>query len=155
MTHHLDVAVRREVVARWCALAEQRLLHLTELFETGRWRRYYSERAFLENVREAKKAVETWRTLSSALAAHRSAPSGAFPTERSAELIPLASAAPIAAPLVAASLAASRAATVEEAASSAPRVDLEALERALLASRPRPMDIAAVQQRYPLLRNTL
>jgi hypothetical protein len=64
MTHQLDVARGRGVVARWCALAEQRLEYLTELFETGRWRRYHSELAFLENIQEAKAAVETWRDLS-------------------------------------------------------------------------------------------
>jgi uncharacterized repeat protein (TIGR03809 family) len=64
MTHHLDVARGRDNAARWCALAEQRLEHLTELFETGRWRRYHSELAFLENIQEAKTAVEIWRDLS-------------------------------------------------------------------------------------------
>jgi uncharacterized repeat protein (TIGR03809 family) len=64
MTYRLDAARRRDIVARWCALAEQRLEHLTELFETGRWRRYHSERAFLENIQEAKAAVEIWRDLS-------------------------------------------------------------------------------------------
>ena len=64
MTHRLDVAGGRDVVARWCNLAEQRLEYLTELFETGRWRRYHSELAFLENIQEAKTAVETWRNLS-------------------------------------------------------------------------------------------
>jgi len=63
MTHPTDVARGRDIVARWCELAEQRLDHLTELFESGRWRRYHSERAFLENIREAKSAVETWRGL--------------------------------------------------------------------------------------------
>ncbi|UPJ61668.1 TIGR03809 family protein [Bradyrhizobium sp. 192] len=53
----------RDVAARWCALAEQRLQHLSEMFETGRWRRYHSEIAFLENIQEAKRAVETWRAL--------------------------------------------------------------------------------------------
>ncbi len=64
MTQQLDVARSRDVVARWCALAEQRLEHLTELFESGRWRRYHTELAFLENIQEAKAAVETWRDLS-------------------------------------------------------------------------------------------
>jgi uncharacterized repeat protein (TIGR03809 family) len=64
MTHRLDAARGRDIVARWCALAERRLEHLTELFETGRWRRYHTERAFLENIREAKAAVELWRDLS-------------------------------------------------------------------------------------------
>jgi hypothetical protein len=63
MTHRLDVARGRDTVARWCAFAEQRLEYLTELFETGRWRRYHSEVAFLENIQEAKTAVETWRDL--------------------------------------------------------------------------------------------
>jgi uncharacterized repeat protein (TIGR03809 family) len=65
MTQQLDVArSRRDVLARWCALAEQRLEYLTELFETGRWRRFHSELDFLENIQEAKAAVETWRDLS-------------------------------------------------------------------------------------------
>jgi uncharacterized repeat protein (TIGR03809 family) len=64
MTHQLNVARGRDVVARWCALAEQRLEYLTELFETGRWRRFHSELDFLENIQEAKAAVETWRGLS-------------------------------------------------------------------------------------------
>jgi uncharacterized repeat protein (TIGR03809 family) len=63
MTHPLDVARGRDIVARWCDLAEQRLDYLTELFETGRWRRFHSELAFLENIQEAKSAVETWRDL--------------------------------------------------------------------------------------------
>lgn len=63
MTHRQDVALGRDVAARWCALAEQRLEHLTEMFETGRWRRYHSELAFLENIQEAKRAVQTWRSL--------------------------------------------------------------------------------------------
>jgi uncharacterized repeat protein (TIGR03809 family) len=64
MTYQKDVAGGRGVVARWHALAERRLEHLTELFDTGRWRRYHSERAFLENIREARTAVENWRDLS-------------------------------------------------------------------------------------------
>jgi uncharacterized repeat protein (TIGR03809 family) len=63
MTHHVDVARGRDIVSRWCSLAEQRLEYLTELFETGRWRRFHSERAFLENIQEAKAAVELWRSL--------------------------------------------------------------------------------------------
>ncbi|MBR0908687.1 TIGR03809 family protein [Bradyrhizobium japonicum] len=67
MTHRQeairDVARGRDIAARWCALAEQRLEHLSEMFETGRWRRYHSEIAFLENIQEAKRAVQTWRAL--------------------------------------------------------------------------------------------
>ena len=67
MTHRQE-AVRsaapgRDLAARWCALAEQRLEHLTDMFETGRWRRFHSEIAFLENIQEAKRAVQTWKAL--------------------------------------------------------------------------------------------
>jgi len=62
MTHR-DVALGREIVARWCNLAERRLEYLTELWETGRWRRFHSELQFLQNIQEAKAAVETWRGL--------------------------------------------------------------------------------------------
>ncbi|MEH2628299.1 putative repeat protein (TIGR03809 family) [Bradyrhizobium sp. AZCC 1719] len=63
MAHPADVARGRNIVARWCSLAEQRLEYLTELFETGRWRRFHTEREFLENIQEAKAAVATWRDL--------------------------------------------------------------------------------------------
>lgn len=63
MTHRQSAAGSRDIAARWCALAEQRLEHLSEMFETGRWRRYHSEVAFLENIQEAKRAVQTWRAL--------------------------------------------------------------------------------------------
>jgi uncharacterized repeat protein (TIGR03809 family) len=65
MASQLDVAKGREIVARWCNLAEKRLEYLTELFDTGRWRRFHSEEAFLENIREAKSAVAAWRDLQS------------------------------------------------------------------------------------------
>jgi uncharacterized repeat protein (TIGR03809 family) len=63
MAQRSDLARAQEILDRWCALAEQRLDHLTELFETGRWRRYHSEISFLENIQEAKSAVETWRRI--------------------------------------------------------------------------------------------
>jgi uncharacterized repeat protein (TIGR03809 family) len=62
MTHR-DVARGRGIAARWCNLAERRLEYLTELFESGRWRRYHTELSFLENIQEAKAAVETWQDL--------------------------------------------------------------------------------------------
>jgi uncharacterized repeat protein (TIGR03809 family) len=88
MTHRQDVARGRALAARWCALAEQRLEHLTEMFETGRWRRFHSEIAFLENIREAKRAVQTWRALAAyeeapARSAIGTAPLGLFPTPSS------------------------------------------------------------------------
>ncbi|MFZ5736123.1 MAG: TIGR03809 family protein [Pseudomonadota bacterium] len=58
-----DAERGRALVERWCLLAEQRLDYLTELFESGRWRRFFGEREFLENIQDAKAAVESWRDL--------------------------------------------------------------------------------------------
>jgi uncharacterized repeat protein (TIGR03809 family) len=63
MTDQADLARGRTVVERWCLLAEQRFAYLTELYESGRWRRFHSERDFLDNVQEAKRALEAWRRL--------------------------------------------------------------------------------------------
>src|ERR1700704_3533349 len=65
MAQRVDVARGQEILERWCALAEQRLDHLTELFETGRWRRYHTQLSFLENIQEAKRRGEIWRRLAS------------------------------------------------------------------------------------------
>lgn len=44
-------------------LAERRLEHMTQLYETGRWRRYYSEAKFLSVIRETKAAADAWRRI--------------------------------------------------------------------------------------------
>ena len=45
---------------KWRALSERRRAHLVELYHSGRWKRYYSEQAFLERMREAIRASERW-----------------------------------------------------------------------------------------------
>src|SRR4051812_20249725 len=65
MAQRTDVDRGRAIIERWCALAEQRLDYLTELLETGRWCRFHTEADFVENFREAKIALETWRMLAS------------------------------------------------------------------------------------------
>jgi len=47
-------AAARGLADRWKALTQARLEYLTNLFESGRWRRFYSEADLLENIREAK-----------------------------------------------------------------------------------------------------
>lgn len=147
MTQLLDVALRRDLLARWCTLAEQRLQHLTDLFESGRWRRYYGERAFLENIKEAKKAVETWRALSGRPVARRDDASDSLRQARRPEALWRPSAPPTETVFADTDLAA-------EEAPSQLTVDLVALERALIAPPP-VADLATMEQRYPLLRNAL
>jgi uncharacterized repeat protein (TIGR03809 family) len=154
MTHRLDVAPRRDVVARWCDLAERRLEHLTELFETGRWRRYHSEVAFLENIQEAKSAVEIWRGLSMREASRDnpavdmswlSHTQAALPRVERLRDQPDRRPPP---PDVSMS-AEVPAHVVADEAPSAPAMDAPALDDV-----PAPT-LEAIEQRYPLLRNAL
>jgi uncharacterized repeat protein (TIGR03809 family) len=171
MTYRLDAARRRDIVARWCALAEQRLEHLTELFETGRWRRYHSERAFLENIQEAKAAVEIWRDLSRCEASRdqevfrgKSA-AGILSVGRAGLTPPRGRPLPgqvhrlppqpvqVAAqpPRRDASIAAEAVHVSSYDAPSVPTSGAPAFEPAAELTR----DIAPIQNRYPLLRNAL
>jgi uncharacterized repeat protein (TIGR03809 family) len=174
MAQRADVTRAQEILDRWCALAEQRLEHLTELFETGRWRRYHSEVSFLENIQEAKKAVETWRSIatregsldnsavdiswlngSKPVPPRRNPLSGYYvpPPPRRAEvrLVPAIVEAPIA-PAMSEEISESvvQAAVPEQTVSQdvppAPVID-DNWRQAL--------DLTAMQERYPLLRNAL
>jgi uncharacterized repeat protein (TIGR03809 family) len=168
MTHQLDVARGRNTVARWCALAEQRLEYLTELFETGRWRRFHSELAFLENIQEAKAAVGIWRDLSLREASrdnsavdfgwlgrtgatlprsqilhdpgHRMQPQVAVADERPASV---------------ASILSESDSHCAEKVPSAPATNETASDPAMDNASALTLDISAMQERYPLLRNAL
>jgi len=65
MTDTID-NLRDYQAARWRQLAEKRLEHITDLFVSGRWTRYFGESDFLEIVRQSKAAVESWRKLDGA-----------------------------------------------------------------------------------------
>nr|WP_298261154.1 TIGR03809 family protein [Bradyrhizobium sp.] len=157
MASQLDVAKGREIVARWCNLAERRLEYLTELFETGRWRRFHSEQGFLDNLREAKAAVETWRDLLSReasrdnraidlswIAGGRTAPPR-NELRRSPAPLPRMADVPILPPQEIVSILAAGGDTVSDVPSARP---LPADPIAAV------LDVAPVAARYPLLRNT-
>ena len=55
MSPHPNSVTGRQLVERWAALAETRLDYLTELFESGRWRRFHTEADFLDNIQEANR----------------------------------------------------------------------------------------------------
>jgi uncharacterized repeat protein (TIGR03809 family) len=155
MTSQTDAAKGREVVARWCNLAEQRLKYLTELFDSGRWRRFHSEETFLENIREAKIAVETWRDLLSREASRdnraidlswlgrsRTAlPLNEFRRDRIA--LPLVAKIPVAPP---------KEISVPPGGNASEPLAIEPLEEDKWAAV---LDLATIAARYPLLRNTL
>ena len=49
-----------ESVRKWHALAERRRRHFVELYRSERWRRYYSEEAFMLQMRDVIRNVEAW-----------------------------------------------------------------------------------------------
>jgi len=163
----MGVADGRDVVARWCTLAEQRLEYLTELFETGRWRRYHSERAFLENIQEAKTAVEIWRGLSAPKARDNSAVDvsrrgridARLPRETTSSDYSHRQSEPA---RIARELPPHEVSIVPETnhvnsdeAPSAPAMDTTTAEPASKNASELTLDIAVMQERYPLLRNAL
>ena len=169
MTHRMDVADGRDVVARWCTLAEQRLEYLTELFETGRWRRYHSERAFLENIQEAKTAVEVWRGLSTREASRdnsavdlswlgrRAAPHPVRATLPDQFDRPQSRLAQIAAelPVQDVSIVPETSHVNSDEAPCAPAMEATTTEGTSQNALELTLDIAVMQERYPLLRNAL
>src|SRR6059058_3045649 len=143
-----DVARGRNIVARWCNLAERRLEHLTELFET--WRDLLNREASLENT-----AIDlTW------LGRRRTTQLPRDTGYRQPVVRPKPPPAPIVAtPPVAVAprrdipadvLVAlkSRLAVADEAPSvpDAPTLDEMPLQ---------PLDLDTMKERYPLLRNML
>jgi uncharacterized repeat protein (TIGR03809 family) len=162
MTHRSDVVRGRKIVERWCALAEQRLDYLTNLFETGRWRRFYSETAFLENIREAKTAVESWRMLLTREGASDSLAVGTSWLDRRQVVPPRKQTIlrdELRQPLPRfLQIAVDR--TAPEPPVHPPSEDTRS-EQAEMASSTdgnvweRRLDLTVMQQRYPLLRNTL
>jgi uncharacterized repeat protein (TIGR03809 family) len=165
MTHQLDVARGRDIVARWCDLAEQRLEYLTELFETGRWRRYHSELAFLENIQEAKSAVEIWRDLATREASRDNSAIDISWLGRTRATLPRVERLrdqvhrpqpqlpeiPAEPPPSDVSMSAETERVSSDEAPSAPEMDAPAFDPVSELT----LDLAAMQERYPLLRNAL
>jgi uncharacterized repeat protein (TIGR03809 family) len=160
MTHQLDVAGSRDIVARWCSLAERRLEYLTELFETGRWRRFHSELAFLENIQEAKAAVETWRDLSTREASRDNAAIDMSWRVRTGAALPRGESwrdqARLAQPKAAGS-SAEQPPEISIVPKAAPVGVEEAFSAQATDDNPTELtrDVAAITERYPLLRNAL
>jgi uncharacterized repeat protein (TIGR03809 family) len=52
-----------EMSRQWCGVAERRLSYYTGLYQSGRWRRYYTPEAFAQRIIDVMKAVTVWRKL--------------------------------------------------------------------------------------------
>ena len=63
MTAPFDATRYQRTLERWRVLADRRLEHMTLLYDTGRWRRYFTEEKFLAIIRETKHAADQWHRL--------------------------------------------------------------------------------------------
>lgn len=63
MSGHDGFRFSPELARKWHALAVRRRDHYAELFQSGRWRRYFSEEGFVLLMREAVASVECWGAL--------------------------------------------------------------------------------------------
>lgn len=54
-----------DIALRWSNLADRRLAYYVSLYESGRWRRYFGEKQFLDRIRDVKRAAQDWDRLAS------------------------------------------------------------------------------------------
>jgi len=64
----LGMSERYESIARrWLALVERREQHFADLSQSGRWRRYYTQTEFLNEMRKVLQVRDQWRRLPASL----------------------------------------------------------------------------------------
>ncbi len=63
MTSNSYTQKNEEIARKWRALIQRRREHLTELYRNGRYKRYFTEQALLNQMRDAAKAAQEWDAL--------------------------------------------------------------------------------------------
>jgi len=63
MLDEKSVRTSLETVRKWHTLAERRRRHYVELYRSERWRRYFTEEAFLLRMRDVIQNAETWSSI--------------------------------------------------------------------------------------------
>ena len=70
MSEQIPRCMPAEITRRWRDLADRRRAHLIELYDTGRWKHYYTEEQLVARMREAIRLTEAWEQLSGPDAPH-------------------------------------------------------------------------------------
>lgn len=52
-----------EITRKWCALADRRLAYFTELYQSGRWKHYYTQERFALRMLDVIRAAKVWGDL--------------------------------------------------------------------------------------------
>jgi uncharacterized repeat protein (TIGR03809 family) len=73
MPRAIPSAISVEVIRKWRSLAQRRKEHLVELYESGRWRLYYTDAELIDRLREAIRGVDRWSTTEQAMIDRRAA----------------------------------------------------------------------------------
>ena len=60
MLSETSIGTSIETARKWHALAERRRRHYVELYRSERWRRYFTEEAFLLRMRDVIQNAENW-----------------------------------------------------------------------------------------------
>lgn len=63
MTEAMQRPVYAELTEKWRSLAARRRAYFVHLYESGRWRLYYSEEAFIVAIREVVAVAQAWDDL--------------------------------------------------------------------------------------------
>jgi hypothetical protein len=60
MTNTLTAHIQRKRAERELFNARQTLSHLVDMYDSGKWRRFYGEDVFAGMVRQARESVDRW-----------------------------------------------------------------------------------------------
>lgn len=61
------------IAQRWSDLAERRRAHFIDLYRTGRWKHYYTEKEFVAQMRDVIDDANKWAKLAGATQVMRQA----------------------------------------------------------------------------------
>jgi uncharacterized repeat protein (TIGR03809 family) len=84
----VKATVKLEAVAlKWRALAERRRDHHLDLYKTGRWQHYYTNREFLAELRTAIALAQRWAKIAPRPEEREAADAVTLDRARTAELV--------------------------------------------------------------------
>ncbi len=68
------------IARRWLALIERRQEHFLDLCDSGRWRHYFTEAEFLDEMRKVLRVRDQWAAIAGRAARQRGSAAGRWPT---------------------------------------------------------------------------
>jgi uncharacterized repeat protein (TIGR03809 family) len=66
MDDKLKIRDTDDLARKWRALADRRREHFADLYQSGRWRKYYREQTFLAQMRDTARMTDAWERVAPA-----------------------------------------------------------------------------------------